>query len=838
MRQDDPVRQSVSSLAWWDRLGVQWKLHILIQGTLILIFLVSQQWIVQRFESQEGNEVRSQASGIADGLINGMNMLMVTGKIGNPANRLLLLKKMSDSPGVVGLRIVRAKQVSDQFGPGLPSEQAVDGYDREAIESRKPVFLRTQSENGKPLLRAVIPYIVSENFRGTNCLMCHHVKVGSVNGAASITIDLSKEESRIQQIRRLLWTGNIAFQIGLSIVIALFTRIVIVRDIEQPSQKLQSTMLKIRRDGDLSLRAEIDGKYKNIDEMAETFNLFVENLEEATKDLMLFAEVIKNTEEAIIISDANNIIVSVNRAFVRITGYSEAEVIGKNPRLLSSGRQDKEFYLAMWQSIRETGHWQGEIWNRRKSGEIYPEWLSISTVKNSRNEIMRHVAIFMDITKRKEVEQRIHFLAYYDPLTNLPNRVLFGDRLGQALAASRRGGGKVALLFLDLDRFKGINDSLGHAAGDLLLQSVADRLKLCIREMDSICRQGGDEFMIMLPGIEKRDDVAAIAQKIIAAMSEPHHVDGRNLIVSFSIGISIYPDDADNSEALIQSADAAMYHAKEHGRNNFQFFTADMNAEALDLLSLEADLRRAMANRELMIHYQPQIDNATGEIVGVEALARWFHPERGFVPPSRFVSIAEESGLIGQLGEWVLRTACAQNKQWQEEGLVKIPVAVNLSALQFHQKDLVEMIVGILHETGLEPRYLELELTEGIIMKNAESTIATLNALKQAGIMLSIDDFGTGYSSLSYLKRFPIDKLKIDQSFISDIATNEDDAMITTTIISMGHNLRLKVIAEGVETEEQIGFLREHQCDETQGYYVSTPLSPEEFAGFIKSRLA
>ena len=828
----------MNPLAWWDRLDVQWKLHILIQGALILIFLVSQQWIVQRFEAQGVNEVHSQASDIADGLINGMNMLMETGKIGDPANRLLLLKKMSDSPGVRELRIVRAKQVSDQFGPGLSSEQAVDYLDREAIESGKPVFLRTRAANGKPLLRAVIPYIVSENFRGTNCLMCHHVKVGSVNGAASIIIDLSREESRIQQIKRLLWTGNIAFQIGLSILIAWFTRIVIVRDIEQPSQKLQAAMLKIRQEGDLSLRAEIEGKYKNIDEMAETFNLFVENLERATKDLVLFAEVIKNTEEAIIISDANNVIVSVNRAFVRITGYSEAEVIGKNPRILNSGRQGKEFYQAMWQSIKEIGYWQGEIWNRRKSGEIYPEWLSISTVKNSRNEIMRHVAIFMDITKRKEVEQRIHLLAYYDPLTSLPNRVLFGDRLGQALAASRRGGGKVALLFLDLDRFKSINDSLGHAAGDSLLQSVADRLKLCIREMDSICRQGGDEFMVLLPGIEKREDVAAIAQKILAAMSDPHYIEGRNLVVSFSIGISIYPADADTPEALIQNADAAMYHAKEHGRNNFQFFTPDMNAEALDLLSLEADFRRAMVNGELQIYYQPQIDNATGAIVGVEALARWLHPERGFVPPSRFVSIAEESGLIGQLGEWVLRTACAQNRKWQEDGIVKIPVAVNLSALQFHQKDLVELIVGILHETGLEPRYLELELTEGIIMKNAESTIATLNALKKAGVLLSIDDFGTGYSSLSYLKRFPIDKLKIDQSFIRDVATNENDALITTTIISMGHNLRFKVIAEGVETAEQISFLKEHQCDETQGYYVSTPLPPEKLVRFIQSRAA
>ena len=823
-------------LTYWDKLGVQVKLHILIQGSLILVFLVSQQWIVQRFEYQGMKEVRSQASGIADGLINGMNMLMETGKIGDPANRLLLLKKMSDAPGVSELRIVRAKQVSDQFGPGLPSEQPVDSFDREALETGKPVFRNTLSKGGKPFFRAVIPYVVSTNFRGTNCLMCHHVRVGSVNGAASITIDMSQERSGIERIKSLLWTGNIAFQIVLSILIAWFTRIVIVHDIEQPSRKLQEAMQRIRKENDLSLRAEIEGKYKNIDEMAETFNLFVDNLEKATKDQVLFAEVIKNTEEAIIISDESNTIVSVNRAFVRITGYTEEEAIGKNPRMLSSGRQGRQFYEAMWESIQETGSWQGEIWNRKKSGETYLEWLSISTLRNSKNEITRHVAIFTDITKRKEVEQRIHFLAYYDTLTNLPNRVLFGDRLFQALASARRNGGKVALLFLDLDRFKSINDSLGHVAGDILLQSVARRLKQCIRETDSICRQGGDEFMIVLPGIERKDDVIGIARKIISSMSEPHVIDSRNLVVSFSIGISIFPEDANNPDALIQHADAAMYHAKEHGRNNFQFFTSDMNAEALELLSLEADLRRAMKEGQLQVHYQPQADNKTGKIIGIEALARWHHPERGDVPPSKFIPIAEESGLISQLGHWVLKTACAQNKKWQEEGLIRIPVAVNLSALQFHQKDLVEMVAQVLKETGLEAKYLELELTEGIVMSNAESTIDTLNSLKKMGVMLSIDDFGTGYSSLSYLKRFPIDKLKVDRSFIRDIGTNKDDATIATTIISMGHNLGVRVIAEGVETQEQLAFLKENRCDETQGYYVSRPLSAADFSDFIKSR--
>ncbi len=825
-----------SPLTLWDRLGVQWKLHLLIQGALVLIFVVSQQYIVRHFEEQELNEAQSRASDIANGLINGMNLLMVTGKISDASNRTLLLKKMGDSPEIKELRIIRSQQVSAQFGPGLPSEQALDAMDKRALESGKSVFQLLQSTPKTRELRVVIPYIASENFHGTNCLTCHRVQAGSVNGAASVTLDLVHEEAQIEQFNRLLWGSNIVFQIGLSGIIAWFIRVIIVKNIEQPSHQLETTMQKIRREGDLSIRAEIEGKHKNIDQMAETFNQLVENLEQATKDQLLFSEVIKNTKEGILISDASNRIMLVNRAFVKITGYAAAEILGKNPSILSSGMQDKAFYEPMWQSIKNHGHWQGEIWNRRKSGEVYPQWLSISTVNNQQNLVTAYVAIFMDITKRKEAEQRIHFLAHYDPLTHLPNRALFGDRLERALAYHRRNGGRVALLFLDLDRFKNINDSLGHVVGDHLLQSVSGRIRQCIREMDSICRCGGDEFMIMLAGIQKKDDVLIIAKKIITAMSEPHVIDGHTLIMTFSIGISIYPEDADHSQALIMHADAAMYQAKKSGRNNFQFFTSDMNAQAFERFLLEADLRQALHSPALEIHYQPQIDNLSGAVIGVEALARWNHPTKGSIPPLKFISIAEECGLIYELGQWVLHQACTQNKQWQTAGLVTIPVSVNLSALQFYQKDIVATIRQILQETGLEPRYLELELTEGIIMQDAESTIATLHTLKQEGVLLSVDDFGTGYSSLSYLKRFPLDKLKIDQSFIRDLGTQENSLMIIKAIISMAHSLKLKVIAEGVETAEQLQFLKAHQCDQTQGFYVSQPLTAADFEQFIRAR--
>ena len=820
----------------WDSLGVQEKLHILIQGTLIILFFISVEWMISRFETQITASVQARAVETADGLINGMNMLMLTGTISNPDNRKLLLLKMSQSKGVKELRIIRAKQVSDQFGPGLPEEQAVDDIDREVIASGLTVFQKLRAENGAAMLRVVVPFIAQESFRGTNCLACHNVKSGSANGAVSVVIDLAEEEANIAEIKQLLWLGQLAIQVLLSIIISLFVRILIVKNIAKPVKKLKMAMEAIQRDEDLSKRVDIDENNADIGGMAHSFNSLLSSLQYATERLDLFSQVFESSREAIVITDAEHNIVVVNLAFTQITGYELVDVMWKNPKLLSSGRQTPEFYQAMWKSLNETGYWQGEIWNRRKNGEIFPEWLSISTVKDDKGTVTNYIAIFNDITRRKESEQQIQFLAHYDALTKLPNRTLFGDRIQQALAAAKRSDKKVALLFLDLDRFKSINDSLGHLAGDLLLQSVANRLKSCVREMDTVCRQGGDEFMVLLTEIDKAEDAAHIAMKIVNAMSNAHLVEDTRLIVTFSIGISIYPDDAVDSQLMIKNADAAMYHAKEKGRNNYQFFTPDMNAEASERMVLESDLRHAVQQNEFVLHYQPQIDNNNGKIIGMEALIRWQQPDKGLISPAKFIPIAEYCGLINSIGEWVLKTACNQNKKWQDEGLLKVPVAVNISALQFHQKNFKESIAHALSESGLEPRYLELEITEGVTVKDIESTVRLLNELKLMGVLISIDDFGTGYSSLSYLKRFPIDKLKVDQSFVRDISTDADDAAIVQTIISMGHGLRLKVIAEGVETAEQLAFLKERQCDEIQGYYFSKPLTADDFSKYVKSR--
>ncbi|MBI3903832.1 MAG: diguanylate cyclase [Nitrosomonadales bacterium] len=557
----------------WHSLGVQEKLHILIQGTLIILFIISAQWVVYRFETQVTASVKARAVETADGLINGMNMLMLTGTISNPDNRKLLLDKMAQSRGISELRIIRAQQVSDQFGPGLPQEQAVDEIDRAVLATGKTIFQRQKGANGASTLRVVVPYVAQEDFRGTNCLGCHHVKSGSVNGAASVTIELAEEEASVAEIERWMWVGQLVLQIVLSVIIALFVRVLIIKNIARPVKKLQMAMLDIQRDEDLSRRVDIDESNGDIGEMAKTFNALLESLQYANKRLDLFSQVFENSGEAILITDADENIVAVNQAFTVVTGYDFADVIWKNPRILNSGRQAPEFYQAMWQTINETGRWQGEIWNRRKNGDIYPEWLSIGVVKDAQGQVLNYIAIFTDITQRKVAEDHIRFMAHYDSLTRLPNRRLFEDRIQQVLAICRRSHKKAALLFLDLDRFKSINDTLGHLAGDLLLQSVAERLKSCVRETDTVCRQGGDEFLILLSEINAATDAEHIADKIIAAMSEAHSIEGKQLIVTFSIGICIFPDDGVDSQTLVKNADEAMYRAKEKGRNNFQFFS-------------------------------------------------------------------------------------------------------------------------------------------------------------------------------------------------------------------------------------------------------------------------
>jgi diguanylate cyclase (GGDEF)-like protein/PAS domain S-box-containing protein len=473
---------------------------------------------------------------------------------------------------------------------------------------------------------------------------------------------------------------------------------------------------------------------------------------------------------------------------------------------------------------------------RLKNGKIFDRYSA--PLVDSKSQYRGRIWYFRDITDRKRAEEQVQFLAYYDILTGLPNRTLFRDRLATALAGARRENCKLALLFLDLDGFKIINDSLGHSVGDLLLQEVADRLRKWGREQDTVARLGGDEFLITLTQVRDLTDVAVAAERLMDVMATAFVVQGHSLNVSCSVGVSIFPEHGTDCETLIKNADAAMYGAKDRGRNNFRIFAEDMNVHTLERLSLERSLRFALEREEMFLVYQPQMDVATGRIIGLEALLRWQHPELGLVPPDKFIRIAENSGLIVSIGEWVLRTACRQARKWQDEGLPAVSVAVNVSAVQFRQQGFCALIRRVLHETGLAPQYLELELTESLLLANADVTLSVLKELKSMGLTLAIDDFGTGYSSFSYLRQFQVSKIKIDRLFIRDVTVNPDDAAIATAIISMAKGLKLRVIAEGVENEAQMSFLRTHQCDEIQGYYFSKPLAVDAVAGKLRGTVA
>jgi diguanylate cyclase (GGDEF)-like protein/PAS domain S-box-containing protein len=546
--------------------------------------------------------------------------------------------------------------------------------------------------------------------------------------------------------------------------------------------------------------------------------------------LRLYANMFEQSSEAIMVTDADNRIIRVNPALERITGYGADELRGQNPHMLASGLTPDEVYRDLWDAINSRGHWQGELWDRRKDGAIYPKWTTISAIRDANGAITHHIGLFTDITERKHAEEQIQYLAHHDKLTGLLNRHSLQDRLDQALAAAQRNHSKLALMFIDMDRFKTINDTLGHHIGDQLLIVVAQRLLDSLRACDIVARLGGDEFVVGLTDIAQASDVFPVASKIMHALNEPYRIEGKLLHSSPSIGISLYPDDGDNTELLMQNADAAMYHAKAQGRNNYQFFTAALNASAAERMELEQDLRSALRQNELELHYQLQVHADDLSPCGVEALLRWRHPRHGLVPPLKFIPIAEETGLIEPLGNWVLEEACRQVAEWRSQGLPPLRMAVNLSPHQLRSPTLVQTVTHVMQRHGILPNELELEITESAAMQDPELAIHRLQALRDLGVVLAIDDFGTGYSSLAYLKLLPVHTLKIDRSFVKDIESDENDAAICASILALAHSLNLRVIAEGVETQAQQEFLTHRQCDYLQGFLFAKPTLPDECA--------
>ena len=560
----------------------------------------------------------------------------------------------------------------------------------------------------------------------------------------------------------------------------------------------------------------------------------VNRQEQARQQLLLAGAVLQHSNDAILVTDAETGIVDVNPAFEKTTGFTRDEVLGKKLRLLSFGEHDDEFQQAFWEQLTGTGSWEGEILDRRKSGEVYPKWMSVTTIRDSAGQVSHYVASSRDISEIKATEKRLEHLAHYDTLSGLPNRSLLLVRLEQALSLAHRNHWTLAVIFIDLDHFKEVNDSLGHSTGDRLLTEVGKRLHHCVRESDTVARLGGDEFVIVLDNVANPGVVSEVLGKLKDTLGRPVSLDGYELFVTASMGISLYPEDGRDAEMLLRNADSAMYHVKREGRNHWGFYSEKMNEQSRRRLQLTSGLRHAIGKNQFSLVYQPQLALATRSLCGAEALVRWEHPELGVISPLEFIPLAEDTGIIEEIGEWVLHEACRQIAAWCDDGVCLPRISINVSARQFKSTRFIERVEQLVQGHRLEPGCLDLEITESLLVRTDARLLNDMQRLCDIGVVFSVDDFGTGYSSLSYLKRFPISMIKADRSFVRDIPHDRDDIEITAAIISMSHKLNIRVIAEGVETLQQLTFLGEQGCDEIQGYLFSRPLPQAAFEAFIK----
>lgn len=985
-----PPDTSFSIRRWFSQLRLQTKLQVLIQSAILFTGMLATFGLYGQMKAAMLENARHRAEATAMEVIDSANMLMVTGEISDPANRKLMIEKIMEGQKLLSLKLVRTEQVVRQFGPGLPEEHLDDPQIELAIENSvkqgKPVpSFSLEDAQGRPVFRAITPYIESHNFHETDCLACHDVEVGSSNGASDIMIDLSAEFNRLHTTIMLLIAGLAILQVFLF----FFIGGVIHRFVSRPAEKLKKHLHRITN-GDYTKSLDISGR----DEMGELacsvqttklllgstvdlvsikltetlhakneleqqslvlfhtneqltalieaipdsiflkdgeerwlltneparqlFNLhkipwqgkngmelaklhpeframhegFIVSDERAwqagrlivdeetligaagegsilemrkmpvfgdegqRKGLVVIARDITErkaaeqeltiaaaafeSKEAMMITNANGMILRVNSAFIDITGYSDEEIIGQNPNILKSGRQDNAFYVAMWERIHRTGGWEGEIWNRRKNGEIYPEHLTISSVKDRNGCVTNYVSTFTDITDRKSAEEKIMNLAFFDPLTHLPNRRLLLDRIQQALVSRTRSGMLGALLFIDLDNFKIINDTLGHEIGDLLLKQVAERLQSCVREEDTVARLGGDEFVVMLEDLSKNYNAAttqteSVANKLLFVLNQTYQINEHACRSSASIGITLFKDATTDMDTLLRQADIAMYQSKKAGRDTLRFFDQTMQDTINLRASLEAELRKAFVDEQFQLYYQIQMDSSC-QPLGAEALIRWIHPERGMISPADFIPLAEETGMILPLGHWVLTTACEQLATWSTfTATSHLTIAVNISAMQFKLPTFVEEVISLIEFYQIDPSKLKLEITESTLLDNVDEIVVKMNKLQKLGINFSMDDFGTGYSSLQYLKRLPIDQLKIDQSFVRDITLDSSDLAIVRTIIAMAHSLNMDVIAEGVEIEEQRQLLLNNGCAHFQGYLFSKPVPIDQFEMQLKN---
>jgi len=797
------------------------KIWVRLVFSILLAVVISGAGLVHWATLEQKNLAIEQSKDFAMSVhqmtLAGLTGMMITGTI---ALRTIFLDQIKETNHIESLKVFRSDAVVKQFGLGFDGETPSDALEAKVLVTGEAYFDVITSKSGGQHLKAIIPVKATENYLGKNCLFCHEVPANTILGAVSMEVSLDKasETTRSFGIRALIAGAALCFPL------ALFIWFFISRMVTRPIAKMTEGLSSIA-DGDIEqaqllpvLRADEVGA------ATDAFNRVMGKTSELLQQQRMSRIVFENSLEGITVTDANSRIQLVNKAFSDTTGYSADEVIGKTPAILKSGKQSPEFYADFWSALQRDGEWRGEIWNQRKNGSMYVEWLNVSAVHNRRGEIEHYVAIFSDITERKQREEKITFQAFHDALTGLPNRLLFKDRLEQALALAKRYKVRTpAVMFLDLDKFKQVNDTLGHDIGDLLLKEVANRLKKCVRSVDTVARLAGDEFTVLLPEITEEADARAVAEKILAAMREPIPLGVEDRVVSTSIGIALYPKDGRDPDALMKSADAAMYHVKSTGRAGSCFFSDELQGTPSRRAELETRLKDAFINREFVLHYQPIIDLQSGDIHGKEALIRWQTADGQLMLPEEFIGLAEEVGLMGKLGEWVLETACIQARLWQLESQ-SITVAVNLSASEFNRPELPEVVRSILRRAGLSPNLLELEVAESLVMQDAETSKRMFRELADIGVMLSIGNFGTGYTNLTALHQMPIHAVKVDRSLIRQYLGKTQDQSLLTAVFGVASALGLRAVAEGVESLEQLSLLQGFECNRAQGYLFALPL--------------
>jgi diguanylate cyclase (GGDEF)-like protein/PAS domain S-box-containing protein len=806
------------------RIWVRLVVSILV--TIIVMWVAFLAWASHEQKNLAIEQARDFATSIHQMTMAGLTGMMITGTI---QERSVFLDQIKQSNHVEDLKVFRSIAVIRQFGPGRAGELPTDEAETKVLNSGIAHWEVVNRPDGQRL-RAILPAIGVENYLGKNCLGCHQVGQGTVLGAVSMEISLERANQSVRKFN----VDALLIVVLLLPIFGFVTWYFIRRTVTRPLTQLTTGLTRIA-DGSIEESYELPrGGSDEIGQATQAFNRVMAKATELIRAQQLSRIVFENALESITVTDAQSRIQMVNRAFIETTGYSLDEVIGKTPAILKSGKQGDDFYRDFWKTLKERGEWRGEIWNKRKNGTIYPEWLNVSAVRNARGEVAHYIAIFSDITERKQREELIAFQAFHDALTGLPNRTLFRDRLDQTLASARRHKYRMpAVMFLDLDRFKQINDTLGHDAGDELLKEVANRLRRCVRESDTVARMGGDEFTVLLPEISSQEDAHAVGQKILDLMQQPVVLAGSEVVVTTSIGVSMYPKDGRDADTLMKCADAAMYHVKGAGRAGMAFFAPELLGKPSRRHELESRLVHALENGEFVLHYQPMVELVSGRPFGLEALLRWKDENGELLLPEEFLTIAEELGLMADIGHWVLAEACRQGKRWLDEGY-DLTVAVNLSVRQFHRIDFVRAVQGILAESRFPANRLQLEISEPLVMRDTDFTLRTLATLHGQGIRLAIDDYGTGYLNFSQLRQLPLDFVKLDRMLVRDSLNAPENKAIAAALIKSANILGLQVVAEGVESRAQAELLRGYDCALAQGFLFQKPDSSEQIDEYLR----